>query len=427
MSDKDTFDLNIINETITNGRVNNKRTAMNPMAINSITYVNSKNGKVQTQKYLEMQDIVVPVIIKKDKKTGELYFAMQYEYNPSSKYGVQLDLPDFPFFDEKKDDYSNGDITECLEENLSYLGLEMIGFKYLDSGVTAINQSITDQIMKVVYVYVKDNDEIDNNLEWYPASCLQDYLSFKHDNELSSTYGCVITKYALKLFYEKFKNEINKKEQVKFTYRDDIFKGTSPWRQTKIIMEHKYRFGETLTEIQQTTQDITNYGSFVEMGTSKKSVECLIVRRENGKLKIGLSRQQRSPFIARKGIDEFFYEEVGGMLEEGECFEDALKREVPEETGFKIENGKLHKLLNATLIGKGSQESSAFYIYEMDGTEKYVGQELDADESIDDIEWFDLEEIDLNKFHAPILTKYAILLARDFFGRTKDIEKEFDR
>jgi len=26
---------------------------------------------------------------------------------------------------------------------------------------------------------------------------------------------------------------------------------------------------------------------------------------------IGLSKQQRSPFIERKGVDEFFYEEVG--------------------------------------------------------------------------------------------------------------------
>ena len=153
MSNKGKFTLTKIKETITNGRVNNKRTAMNPMGTNKITYVNSKSGNTQTQSYLEMQDLIVPVLVKKDKQSGELHFAMQYEYVPSSKYGVQLELPDFPFFNEKKDNYSEEDVSECIKENLNYLDLKLIGFKYLDSGTTAINQSITDQIMKVVYVY----------------------------------------------------------------------------------------------------------------------------------------------------------------------------------------------------------------------------------------------------------------------------------
>lgn len=429
MSNKGKFTLTKIKETITNGRVNNKRTAMNPMGTNKITYVNSKSGNTQTQSYLEMQDLIVPVLVKKDKQSGELHFAMQYEYVPSSKYGVQLELPDFPFFNEKKDNYSEEDVSECIKENLNYLDLKLIGFKYLDSGTTAINQSITDQIMKVVYVYVKDSKNADNNLEWFPVSSLQDYLHSRPIGLHAPEYSCMKTKYALRLFYEKFKNEIDKKKQTKFTYREDLFNRRSPWQQKKTIMENKYRFGTALVENIEAKKGISNYGSVFEIGTSRNSVECLITKRENKKVKIGLSRQQRSPFIAREGISEFFYEEVGGMVEEGESYEEALRREVPEETGIPIKNGKLHKMSNPIMLGKGTQESSVFYIYEMSGDEKHIGQSLDSEESIEDMEWFDLDEIDLNKLHAPIPTKYAITLAREHFERNRDdIEHpDFDR
>ena len=35
-------------------------------------------------------------------------------------------------------------------------------------------------------------------------------------------------------------------------------------------------------------------------------------------------------------------------------------------------------------------------------------------------------EIDLNQLHAPIPTKYAILLARDFYERNKDIRNHVE-
>ena len=309
MSNTDKFILKKITDTITNGWVNHQRTAMNPLGIYRIEYINPKTGKKQAQSYMEMQDLIIPVIIKKDNKTGEIYFAMQYEYVPSSKYGIQLELPDFPFFNKKKDNYTNEDVISCLDENLTYLRLDMIGFKYLDSGDTAVNQSISDQIMIVVYVYVRDDDEkTDNNLEWFPISSLQDYLFIDPNEEIDFEHSCMKSKYALRLFYEEFKNDIKQRGQTKFVYKNDLFKTNSPWNQTKTIMRHEYRFGETLAEIEQTKEGISNYGSVIEMGTSKNSVECIIVKREIGKIKIGLSKQQRSPFIAREGIDEFFYE-----------------------------------------------------------------------------------------------------------------------
>lgn len=412
-------------DTIINGYTDFKNSGMNPLGINRVEYTNPKTGKKQAQSYFEMQDLVVPVIIKKDKKNGELHFAMQYEEVPSSIHGVQINLPDCPFFNKKQDIYSNGDVTECLEDRLSRLGLKMIGFKYLDSGVTAINQSITDQLMKIVYVYVEEKENNnDNNLQWYPVSCLKDFIEPKLSEDKYNEYTSVKTKYALQLFYNEFKEVIDKKTQTKFEYREGLLKNGASWKPVKTIMEHKYRFGETLVENKQRGQEVASFGSVAEMGTSRNSVECILVKKEGGKIKVGLSKQQRSPFIAREGVSEFFYEDVGGMVEPGEVVENAVKREVREETGYEINEENFYKICDFIQLSEATQESIAFYIAELDGTEKYLGLELDLDESIDDIEWFDLHEIDLNTFHCALPTKYMVLLARELYEKEKEIKAQ---
>lgn len=408
-------------DTIVNGYTNFKNSGMNPLGRNRVEYTNPKTGERQAQSYFVMQDMVVPVILKKDKKTGELLFAMQYEAVPTSLHGVQLNLPDCPFFEEKKDEYSNGDVTECLEDRLGNLGLHMIGFRYLDSGFTATNQSITDQVMKVVYVYVEDENqnENENNLHWYPVSSLKDFLEPKLGGDKSNEYTSVKTKYALQLFYNEFKDEIDKKIQTKFEYREDFLENGASWEYVKTEMEHKYRFGENLVENKQQNPEIANFGSFAEQGTSRNSVECMLVRREGGKIKIGLSKQQRSPFIARDGISEFFYEDVGGMVEPEESIKDAVIREVCEETGYKIKGENFHQLCDFILLSEATQESTAFYIAELDGTEEYVGLQLDEHESIEELEWFDLYNIDLNKGTYALPTKYMVLLAKKYYETEK--------
>ena len=421
----------IINESITNGYFDNENSAMCPERRSTVTYINPKTGKQQTQNYLEMQDLVVPVIVKRDKNTGDLLFAMQYESIPSSIYNAQLELPDCPFFNKKSDSYTNEEVIQCIDKKMTSLGLEMRGYRYLDSSSTAINQSITDQMMKTVCVYVEDENEKTNNngLVWYHISSLEDYL-FNKQNDNSTEYSSLQTKYALRLFYETYKNDIKKYPPTKFNYGlEKLNRETHQWLNIKNVMKRQYRFGEDLTERQSNNEKIKDFGKVAEMGTSKNSVECLVVKKEGEKISIGLSRQQRSPFIAREGIDEFFYEEVGGMLEEGEDYQTALKREVPEETGIEIKNGKIIFLSNPVLLSKGTQECSAFYIYEMDRSDTQSNLCLDEQESIDAIEWFDLNKIDLNKLHAPLPTKYAILMAKQYYAleREKELNKEEER
>lgn len=406
-----------INTTEVNGRYNFKESGAGILGRSSVTYYNPNNEKYQTQSYLTMQDVVVPVMLKRNEN-GELMFAMQYESIPSIHQNL-LELPDCPFFEEKKDSYSNGDVTECIEEKMASLGLEMEGFRYLDSSETAVNQSITDQLIKVVAVFASENAETkDNGLNWFPISSLEDYLfHLKEGNEIEES--SLQTKYALKLFYDKYKEEIKKYTPTKFNYNRDT---TNNWQDKKIIMEHKYRFGLQLAQQQeQENSQVQDFGQVLEYGTSKNSVECIVVKRDGKNVKIGLSKQQRSPFINREGIDEFFYEDVGGMLEGDESYEEALKREVPEETGVQIQNGKIVKLSNPVLLSKGTQECSAFYLYEMAKGDMKGNTHLDEQECIGEMEWFDLAEIDLEKLHAPLPTKYSITLAREYY---RELEKK---
>jgi len=419
------YNVEIVEQTMVNGRVNFRRTAANPIALKRVTYNNETTGKNQIQSYLEMEDLVVPVIIKKDKKTEKILFALQYEALPSSEHYSHLELPDCPFFDDKKDHYSNEDVIKCIDNNMRYLGLEMLGYKYLDYGETAINQSITDQLMRVACVYVEET-ETNNSLVWYPISCLADFLEERRLDKSTKEFTTITTKYALRLFYKAFESEIKKEEPTKFYYDRKLIDQDSQWSEYRIIMPHKYRFGEKIVSKEYSDVGVANLGDVYEIGTSKNSVECLLVKVVDGKKMIGLSKQQRSPFIERKGVDEFFYEEVGGMIEDGEDYEEALRREVVEETGIQMSSGKLTQLTGLMMIGKGTQEASIFYLYEMDGSEIDGDQSQDEQESIEKIEWFDLDQIDLNTFHAPLPTKYAVLLAREYFERAEKKEKHND-
>ena len=102
MNNEDEYIVEVKNETLTNGWVNHKETAMYPIGIKTVYYNNPKTGQRQSQSYFILQDFVAPVILKKDKETGELYFGMIYEEVPSSIHGVQVNIPDCPFFEEKK-------------------------------------------------------------------------------------------------------------------------------------------------------------------------------------------------------------------------------------------------------------------------------------------------------------------------------------
>ena len=72
------------------------------------------------------------------------------------------------------------------------------------------------------------------------------------------------------------------------------------------------------------------------------------------------------------------------------------------------------------MLSTATQEESAFYICEVSEKSNYGKQNLDSDENISQIEWVSIDEIDLEKLHAPLPTKYAILKAREYFSREKE-------
>lgn len=408
-----------INRTILNGRVDFKNSAKNPLARRKVTYYNPITNKMQTQNYLDMQDIVVPIVLKRNK-TGELEFAMLYEYIPATNK-VFLELPECPFFHQKKAHYTNDEVCTVVEDRLIELGLDMQGLKYLDSSETAVSQSFTDQQAIFVAIYAQEMQE-NNTLQWFPISSIKNFFARIGDN------SSLQTKYALQVFYSKYKEEIEKGKQIEFNYNTEIVgKPIGHWEDKKNIMEHKYRFGIELSENNEqknTNEQIIDFGQVSEYGLSKNSSNCLIIRRVNNRIMIGLSRQQRSPFIERDGAGEYFYEFVGGMLEENESYEDTARRETKEETGIDIENMKLIHIETPTLASKAAAEYGDFYLCEIKEGTKINSLKLDEQENISGIEWFDLYEIDLEKMRIPLGTKYIIEKTRVYYEEEKQKEME---
>ena len=84
----------------------------------------------------------------------------------------------------------------------------------------------------------------------------------------------------------------------------------------------------------------------------------------------------------------------GGGVEEGEMAKDALKREFIEETGLKIEVGKL--LLMNEFVNLPLHSIELFFSVKSVGGELILGQdpEMNANEQlIQKIEWLSLDEI----------------------------------
>lgn len=418
---KKNFKSEPVYETIVNGRVNFSRSGKNLLERRKTTYLNSKTGKMQTQNYFYMEDIVVPVILRRNEN-DQLEFAMIYEYIPAVNK-VFLELPECPFFNEKKSHYDNKEVSDVVDRGLLDMGLDMEGFRYLDSSETAVSQSFTDQQAKFVAVHVKQFAE-NKELQWFPISSISDFFARIGDN------SSLQTKYALQLFLTKYKNEILKLEPTAFNFNTEIVgKPIGDWKDKKNIMEHKYRFGIELSENdnpENQDDQIPDLGQVSEYGLSKNSSNCLIVKRANGKLMVGLSKQQRSPFIDRDDIDEYFYEFVGGMVEDGESTLEAAKRETAEETGVNIRNLNIIHIETPTLASKSSAEYGDFYLCEIQDDTQIDDLSLDEQENISRMEWFDLYGIDLEKMQIPLGTKYIIEKTRDYYEKKRIKTKEYN-
>ena len=393
--------------SILNGRVPNDGMKIN--GIEKITYYNPATQKNQTQSYLDMDDIIIPFILRKNAE-GKYEFAMEYKYIPAAGK-TMLELPAISSM-QNRDQYDGEQIEDLLEVGLiDNYGIDMIGYRDLDSDATPVSQSFTNQKVRAVLVYTKQEESENNNLEWFDISSLKNYLA--NYVGLSSLQ----TAYVMQSFYEQFQNkEELQGNPTSFKYDPDKINSREPFERHHNIMEHKYRFGVDFFSNEERKEE---EAPDAEIGLSKNSVQCIMTRVIDGKICVGLSKQQRSPFIATENFDEYLYEIVAGMVEPGESYEEAAKREAIEETGIDIDKQKL-SYLGTQLLSTATQEESAFYLCEVSDKSNYGKQNLDSDENISKIEWFPIDDINLSKLHAPLPTKFAILKAREYFCKAKE-------
>lgn len=365
-----------------------------------------------------MNDIIIPILLKVDQR-GILYIAMQYIYVPACNK-IFLELPAYKVLkrdnDNEQEIYTKNDIEYTINKILEKIQYKRIYSKELSTNFEAISQSITDQMAKFMEIEV-EYKESKEDLQWYPINSLNDLVS-RQDINMS-----IQTKYGLMLFQDKYKEELSKVIQTKF-YEDKILlnkRFNVENKYQKKIYEiyrfgiiEKYKLDSKISKLYN-KKKIKFVGDKVVYVTSKNSVQCILSKFENEEIKVGLSRQQRSPFIAIKCVDEYFYENPAGLVEDGEQFDVAAKREALEETGIQI-NGKMHKLSNKLLFNYGTEEMTEIYLAEL--KKKYVQtkKKLDEQESISDLEWYDLKNMDIDKLHSPIATKLSLIMSRKFYN-----------
>ena len=395
-----------------NGRKENF--ANTPSKRNAITYYNPRAKKWQTQNYIDLDNIIVAPMVRRNEKTGEFEYALCYKQNPATmknnQYnGILLEVPIFSIMDVT--DLSEEEIENILDEQcMQIYGENYFANRKLQDIQTPVSQSFTNQLatFKVVAVHYDEN----SNLNWYPISTLPDYINKSKEKPFSSLQ----TIYALELLNLMYKEDIDKAKapfefSIKNINKQENYK-------TKEISPNKYRFG---------IEDIIIYGENGEelydtYATSKDSVQCILTRKnKDGHIQIGLSKQQRSPFISDKNFDEYLYEVSAGMVENGEDFRESAVREAREETGYKINKENLKHLGGPIILSLATQELSDFYLCEIDLNELYGNQELDEQENIEHMQWFDLDKLDLENLHSPLPTKYAILKTIQYY---KELELE---
>ncbi len=413
----------------------------------SINYTNPRTGKEQTQNYLDMNDVVVPVLIKKGSD-GQIYFAMEYTYIPARKQ-IYLELPSIGM-EEEKDSYSDSDILTTVVNLTDILQLTPTNgnINNLSSNYDAVSQSFTNQTAKIVELGVK-NEQGDKRLNWVPVSCLHDILS-REDIPMS-----IQTKYALLLFANKHKDEIAQFKDTKVDVDLDLLSSNESFGSRdddEEIWPHKHRFGIAKEKTSGTIQDLRGIGKIdyasenIEddfdgvsqetsvYGMSKNSIQCVVTRINNGKVQVGLMPQHRSPFIDKEKINEIFIETPAGMIDEIDynntnsdeiAGKNAAVREVAEEAKIRIYPNWLIRLSQDLLLSQGTEELSKFYLVKLPKNYEQLEEEKqDEQEAIGKLQWHDLDTLDIDNLHAPMPTKISLLMARNYIQREKDKEKE---
>ena len=73
------------------------------------------------------------------------------------------------------------------------------------------------------------------------------------------------------------------------------------------------------------------------------------------------------------------------------------------------------KLCSKLLLSYATEEMIEFYLTELEENYVQTKQQLDEQENISEIEWFDLRTLDINKIHSPLTTKISIIMSMFFY------------
>lgn len=380
-----------------------------PIVRRAITYYNHSASKWQTQNYIDLDNIIVSPMVRINEKTGEFEFALSHRSNASMLKNQQYNgkVWEVPEFSVRKN-YSLSE-EEIFDKQCHYkYGEEYFGSRKLEDKQTPVSQSFTNQLasFKILLVYYNEN----SNLNWFPISSLLDCIN----KNLERPFTSLQTSYALELLYDTYKEQIDKGKKTPFNIQ--VVESERSIK-TKEVSPNKYRFG--IEDIILEEDGKKEYDTYA---TSKNSVQCILTRKINdGQVQIGLSKQQRSPFIAEENFDEYLYEITAGMVEAGENYRHAAVRETKEETGYELKQEKLRHIGGPLIISLATQELSDFYLYEMDNNQQKGDQDLDAQENIEQMEWINLDDLDLEQLHSPLPTKYAILKTMQYY---KELERK---
>lgn len=177
--------------------------------------------------------------------------------------------------------------------------------------------------------------------------------------------------------------ETKEKQQYMPDYRWQIYHDHGQIIKGSEQIAEGYRFDTH--KVTMLKQDGSEYCHTVTL--SKPSVEVICLKKDMiaHQVYVYLVLQSRTPYIATvpKGntmvnYARFFLEEPAGLVEYGETFEEAAKREVEEETGYQVE--KLVPLIVPAICRhvSYSDETSQVFVAKLG---KKIGQRLDQNEN----------------------------------------------
>ncbi len=107
---------------------------------------------------------------------------------------------------------------------------------------------------------------------------------------------------------------------------------------------------------------IYNYDNLIDSQITETVIRMKVLLINSGNIYLGYERN--------------IYQFPGGHLEEGETFEECIKREVLEETGIAVRDSEIHKpfykvtFLNENWPTEGKNRKSEIYYYIVETTEK---------------------------------------------------------